>query len=261
MPTTADYLNDLINQKNSLAATLQENGVEASADETFSTLVPKANERIANSEKIGIDDLEDYSSFFASGARANLYDVIDTSKGKNFNRCFAQSGISEFPDIDTSNGENFGYICNSCAKLLTVSKLNTSKAKDLSYAFYNSINIEKIENIDLNNKPNVNAMLNQCRSLTEFYPYNIRTSLQIASGTTWGHLLIVESLVHIAKECVKGLNIMLTMGSANREKIANVYCRITDYEHEKMTMELCESTAEDAMPLEDYLLLKNVNIQ
>ena len=48
-PTTDDYLNDLSNQKTALAETLIESGVEASTDETFSTLVPKANEKIKDS--------------------------------------------------------------------------------------------------------------------------------------------------------------------------------------------------------------------
>ena len=46
MPTTADYLNDLVAQKNSLAETLANNGVEVGEDETFSTLVPKVSESL-----------------------------------------------------------------------------------------------------------------------------------------------------------------------------------------------------------------------
>ena len=46
MPTTADYLNDLVAQKNSLAKTLADSSVEVGENETFSTLVPKANKKI-----------------------------------------------------------------------------------------------------------------------------------------------------------------------------------------------------------------------
>ena len=41
MATTADYLNKLITQKNTLADNLVTKGVEATHDETFETLVPK----------------------------------------------------------------------------------------------------------------------------------------------------------------------------------------------------------------------------
>ena len=51
MATTADYLNKLIEQKNTLADNLVTNGVEATHDETLETLVPKVLE-LVNIEKI-----------------------------------------------------------------------------------------------------------------------------------------------------------------------------------------------------------------
>ena len=53
----------------------------------------------------------------------------------------------------------------------------------------------------------------------------------------------------------------LTIGSANLEKIAGLYCRITDDTHEKKPMELCESTDEGAMTLHNYASEKNWLIQ
>ena len=44
MPTTAEYLNDLINQKNSLADNLNAKGVNANRNETLNSLVPKVLE-------------------------------------------------------------------------------------------------------------------------------------------------------------------------------------------------------------------------
>lgn len=44
MPTTAEYLNDLINQKNALADNLNAKGVVADRNETLNTLVPKVLE-------------------------------------------------------------------------------------------------------------------------------------------------------------------------------------------------------------------------
>ena len=41
MSTTADLLNKLVSQKNTLADNLVEKGVEATHDETLETLVPK----------------------------------------------------------------------------------------------------------------------------------------------------------------------------------------------------------------------------
>ena len=44
MATTADYLNKLVTQKNTLADNLVTKGVTASHDETLETLVPKVLE-------------------------------------------------------------------------------------------------------------------------------------------------------------------------------------------------------------------------
>ena len=51
MATTADYLNKLIIQKNTLADNLVEKGVEATHDETLETLVPKVLDISSGSDK------------------------------------------------------------------------------------------------------------------------------------------------------------------------------------------------------------------
>ena len=43
MATTQQYLNEIIKQKKALAQSLRNNGVEASDDETFNTLIPKTD--------------------------------------------------------------------------------------------------------------------------------------------------------------------------------------------------------------------------
>lgn len=50
MPTTADYLNNLVQQRNALAENLTLMGVEATADEKFDTLVPKVLDIQSSSE-------------------------------------------------------------------------------------------------------------------------------------------------------------------------------------------------------------------
>lgn len=48
MPTTTDYLNELITQKTALAQAISNKGVDASTDEKFNTLVPKVSQIICN---------------------------------------------------------------------------------------------------------------------------------------------------------------------------------------------------------------------
>lgn len=77
MPTTADYLNDLVNQKNDLATALQDRGVEVEENETFSTLVPKAIDAI----EAGGDGFYDafWDGFQVEGNRTN-YNSAFTSR-------------------------------------------------------------------------------------------------------------------------------------------------------------------------------------
>lgn len=101
-----------------------------------------------------------------------------------------------------------------------------------------------------------------CKKLTNLDLRNIKLNLQIGSGTSWGHLLTVDSLVNTIKELVTQTSYKtLTMGPTNLGKIANLYCKITDDTDPKKTMELCESTEEGAMTLKQYAQLKKWNIQ
>ena len=82
MANTADYLNELVNQKNKLAAALVAEEVEASEDETFNTLVEKA---------------------------ATLH---NTDQTYNPTSKKAQSGIAVAEGIDNSVGDINGALSN-----------------------------------------------------------------------------------------------------------------------------------------------------
>ena len=101
-------------------------------------------------------------------------------------------------------------------------------------------------------------MFTNCTALTTLVLYDINCSLQIGDGSTWGHLLTVDSLVHTINELMphSGTKV-LTMGSVNLKKIASLYCKVVDSTNPKLPMELCESTDEGAMTLSQYAALKN----
>lgn len=114
------------------------------------------------------------------------------------------------------------------------------------------------------------SMFTNCFKLTNLTLLNIKVDLQIGSGTSYGHLLTLDSLINTIKELVKmSSSKTLTMGSANLEKIANVYVRRTttgdiptclsdnsNIDLAKAPCEVCESTDDGAMTLEDYANLK-----
>lgn len=203
---------------------------------------------------------------------------LDTSKGTDFGAMFSECyALTAIPELDTSNGTKFGSMLYSCDALTTIPKLDLSNGTTFGYMFAYSKSLTTVPEFDTSNCANFNAMFHSCNALTTvpkldlskgtnlsniFYNcvnlqhlrlYNIRISITIGSGTSYGHLLTVDSLVHTIQElCTVTTTQTLTMGSANLTKIADLYCRIIDDTVEKKTMELCESTAEGAMTLADY---------
>lgn len=192
-------------------------------------------------EKLDTSNVDNFGYLFYDGETLTTIPELDTSNGTKFEYMFMQSGIVTVPELDTSNGTNFNSMFYSCSALTTIPKLD-------------------LQSVETGNK--LTDMLSYCYKLTDLYLYNIRKTIKIGSGTSWGHLLTVDSLVHTIKElCTVTSSQTLTIGSANLEKIAGLYCRITDATNEKKTMELCESTDEGAMTLVDYALEKGWNIQ
>lgn len=246
--------------------TALKNKIDAKTETPSNTLSESVDNIIAGYGQGGGDSenivMNDMRSFFRDGARMDLIDKVDGSSATNWGNCFAgNTTITEFPkNLDTSNGSQLNAICQNCTKLVSA-KLNIKFANNLGYAFSGCTVLETLE-LDLGNKPSSTvSFLYNCKALKNLWFFNIYRSIQIASGTTYGHLLTVESLVHTIKELCKASNQTLTIGAANIEKIANLYCKVIDFENEKMPFELCESTDEGAMPLTEYPFLKGWQIQ
>ena len=138
MPTTAEYLNDLVAQKNSLAQTLANNGVEVGENETFSTLVPKANAKIKSS----VDIIEAHS-----GAAQFEY---------------ANSHATEVPD----------YAFYRCSGLTSVELQNATSVGN--YAFYRCSNLKTLELTNLISFPGVYTF-SGCASLVSLSFLNLTT--------------------------------------------------------------------------------------
>ena len=167
---------------------------------------------------------------------------------------------------------NTCYMFDNCASLTTVPLFDTSKADSMSYMFNKCTSLTTVPQFDTSNVTIMSSMFWNCSNLTECWLRNIKTSLQVGSGTSYGHLLTLESLIHLIQECRDtGSLKTLTVGSANLKKLANVYVRtieITDemraedeYIDEKLPFEICESTDEGAMLIVDYAVEKNWSIK
>lgn len=206
--------------------------------------------------------------------------------------CHGCVNLEEVPHLDTSNVTDIGYAFMECEKLRIVPPLNTSKAATVSYMFnscivlktvplldfsavknmsgvFNScLELKVIPALDIRNLASCAGPFNNCRAVTEMWVRNIKCDLQVGSGTSWGHLLTVDSLTHLIYECRDtGSNKTLTIGSANMEKLANTYVKTIDITDEmraeddlideKLPFVVCDSTDEGAMLITSYVRLKN----
>ena len=170
--------------------------------------------------------------------------------------------LTTIPQMDTSNGHLMKNMFNNCSSLTTLPQMDTSRASNMSYMLAGCKKLTTIPQMDISNVTSTSSMFQNCTNLANLDLRNIKVNLQIGSGTSWGHLLTVDSLVNTVKELVTQTSYKtLTMGPTNLGKIANLYCKITDNTDPKKTMELCESTEEGAMTLKQYAQLKKWNIQ
>ena len=206
---------------------------------------------------------DDCTDFFKDGNRLGYINKLDFSETIKMTSMFTGcTSLTTIPQMDTSKVTTMNSMFRNCSSLTTIPQMNTSNATNMGSMFYGCTSLTTIPQMDISNVTNMESMFRNCSSLTNLDLRNIGTNLQIGSGTSWGHLLTVDSLVNTIKELVTRTSYKtLTMGPANLEKIANLYCKIIDDTDPKKTMELCESTEEGAMTLQQYAQLKKWNIR
>ena len=211
----------------------------------------------------------DFSNMFNGCMALTSMPPLDTSSGTNFafmfNGCNALTSISL---LDTSNGTNFAYMFNGCNALTSISPLDTSNGTSFDGIFNCCEALTSIPPIDVSNGTRFSSSFYNCKAITTITIKNIKANLMVGSGTSYGHLLSVDSLIGLIYECRNtGSTKTLTVGSANLSKLANVYVKLIDITDEmraedgfidqKKPFEVCESTDDGAMLITNYVGLKN----
>lgn len=236
-------------------------------------------------------NVTDMSYMFYGCKQLKTIPALNTSKVKGMTQMFYDCShqLETVPALDCSNVNNAQNMFYNCKVLTSVSLLNTSKIVSMSNIFYNCVKLievtefdtssltgtgangmffncellETVPKINLKNCTNLTNFVQNCTSLKNITLLNIKVNLQVGSGTTFGHLLTLESLIGLCRECINtGSSKKLTVGSANLEKLASVYVKLTgeaeeDEANPKVPFEVCESTEEGAVTIEDYMLSKN----
>lgn len=228
---------------------------------------------LVSTSKLKTGSGTDFSYMFQGCSSLISVQELDTSKGtlliNLFSRCPALTSI---PKLDTSNNTKFTSMFYNCQKLTSIPELDSRKGTDFSQTFENCYALTSIPKLDVRNSGSCRNIVSNCRALTHLRLYNIKYGLTIGSGTSYGHLLTVDSLIHTIRELLSSSSAQtLTIGSANLEKLANVYVRtvgITDkmraedeFIDQKVPFEVCGEFDEAAQLITDYVLFKNWKLQ
>ena len=147
--------------------------------------------------------------------------------------------------------------------------LNVTNVQNM---FLGSSELKDVQAFDARNVQYFEGFLSHVKALEEVWITNVKANLIVGSGTSYGHLLTLESLIHLIYQLRDtGEPKTLTVGSVNLEKLANVYVRTIDITDEmraeddlideKLPFEVCERTDEGACLITDYALAKNWEIQ
>lgn len=199
----------------------------------------------------------------------------DTSGLKKTSQMFYYcQKLTSVPFLNTSNVTSTSNMFKGCSKLAYVPLLDTRKSTSFSSMFDGCSSLAVIPPIDLrsadiNSSSSYTSMFNGCIAMTECFLRNIAVGkLQISNGTSYGHLLTLENLLSLCKECLKHsyMSGTLTIGTPNLAKLEGIYVKLIDITDdmraeddlidEKYPFVQCESTDEGAMTIQDYMATK-----
>lgn len=189
---------------------------------------------------------------------SKLFNENITDMNRTFYNC---ANLTQIPTLSVKNLISMRYAFSGCSKLLSLN-IETGLLTNITRAFSYCSVIESIETLTLDptiESADINLPFYNCKALKNLKIKNIPISLVVSDSP----LLTVESLVGLCQECINvNSSQTLTVGTANLEKLASVYVKLTgeaeeDENYPKLPMVQCESTDEGAMLISDYMTSKN----
>lgn len=203
-------------------------------------------------------------------ASASLNTKLPTVYPKLYQANYMFEYNNELEEFEHSGSGNFEgqNMFHNCTNLKKVNFSKNITLTTLQGMFWNCTNLISVS--AKLNKTNISSgdTFTNCTNLTNLELIDIYSSLRVASGTSWGHLLTVESLIGLCKECInRGASIsnVLTIGSANLDKIQNSgkYFKFVDPAvtevavGEKGEIEECALNVTGSFTITDYMAMKN----
>lgn len=214
------------------------------------------------------------SYMFKSCSKLTEIPQMNTSKVTNMYEMFSScKSLTTIPQLDTSKVSTMQSMFRYCESLTTIPKLDTRNVYDFSYMFYDCKSLTKISELDMIYAGNLSMMFANCTNLTNLTLKNIKKTLQIGSGTSYGTLLTDESIINTAKELwdlTGATSQKLTLSTTSNARLDAIYVKLVDvtdemiaedeYISNKKPCVVCESTDTGAMTLREYVISKNWQI-
>ena len=204
--------------------------------------------------------------------------------------------LSNFETPNLTQTENMFDNCRKI-KSLNVSNFNVGKISSMRNMFRSCVALTSLDisNWDTVNVTSMNAlfsscselvniigvldmfsvtdnyyMVGECKKLETITLKNIKKSLQLGSGTSYGTLLTNETLINTIQQLwdfTGSTSQTLTLSTTSKTNIANIYVKLITptqeqidadpYINNKKPCVVCESTDEGAMTLTEYATSKN----
>ena len=170
MGTTADKLNKLLETKQAIKQAIIDKGVDVSDDTVFADYASKISEIEAGSGEGGVDPYYEY-----------LW-IRSTNNNTNYSYLFFDyvGDTLDLSKLDTSKATDMSNMFYRCEKLtsLDVSNFNTSNVKDMDYMFFNCNKLTSLDlsNFNTSNVTTMKYMFGNCYALTSLDLSNFDTS-------------------------------------------------------------------------------------
>lgn len=209
MATTTDYLTQLQADKQTLVDNLVAKGVEATSNETFTSLAPK----VADISSGGAEEFWDLTPR-TSGSVVQFIKAIpllDFSGYSSMSGMFSGfKSLVSLPQLDTSKATSMGTMCYNCNKLETVAMLVADKVTIVSNIFYNCESLTNLGGLQ---------NLGMAYQTTQAENYNnYKLDLSTCPNLTHDSLMnVINNLYDIATKGCKTQSLVL--GSTNLAKL------------------------------------------
>ncbi len=221
MPTTADYLNDLVAQKNALADNLNTKGVSASQNETLNTLVPK----ILQISGEGGGDSGSYDEGYADGKQAQYDEFWDGYQQNGARTNYANAFLNE-AWTDVIYNPKHDITAKYYSSMYQQSRITDTK-KPITFqsggsgssVFLNCTKLETIRTLTVNSNMTFGSWFSGCSKLT-----NVTFSGEIGNDISFSAspLLSHDSIINIISVLVNTTTKKtLSLGEINLAKLTD----------------------------------------